>query len=79
MIGSPNCFCGQSETISHIMLHCPMYNQNRNQLRNKLSALGVSINLKNLLGGGDFDCPTQKAIVENVVSYLRNIGKLYRM
>ena len=79
MILSPNCVCGFSETIYHIMLECPNYSQERQELSANLTSIDVPVNLINLLGGGDFECPKQKAIVEHVARYLRKIGKLYRL
>ena len=79
MISSPSCVCGLSETIYHIMLQCSKYNQERSELLTKLAQIDVPLNLVNLLGGGDFSCSTQRAIVEHVGVYLRKIGKLYRL
>ena len=76
---SSNCVCGSSETICHIMLQCPNYSRERNELARKLASMDVTLNLTNLLGGGDFDCSIQMAIVKHVGVYLRKIGKLYRL
>ena len=42
---SPNCDCGQQETIDHVILNCPKYYTSRVNLRHSLYNLGVPFQL----------------------------------
>ena len=74
---SPNCTCGDAETIEHILFHCPLYNGERVELASKLNIKNVTFSLKALLGGGDYDEAVQKLIADDVSYYLMKIRKLY--
>ena len=76
---SPLCPCGELETISHIFIECPMYDNQVIQLQQNLTQIGVPLTIKNLLGGGDFPPVKQSVIINYAAEYLQNIGKLYRL
>ena len=71
---SPNCECGHEETVSHVLLHCPQYQLERQTLLARCSdVLGIpvkEITLRHLLG----DQINRKAFPE-VVTYLRTFLK----
>ena len=74
---TPLCNCGEFEDIEHFMLFCPIYRRQRQNLVFKLNNMSVPINLKNLLGGGNFNESVQFKIIEYVSDYLKSIKKLY--
>ena len=76
---SPFCDCGRPENIDHILLNCPLYNDERDLLRQRMNAINVPLTKKNLLGGGNYGIATQKSIVEHTASYLSQINKLYTL
>ena len=67
------------ETIYHIFLECPNYNHHRLVLQSQIKDLNVPLNMRNLLGGGEFDFKIQIEIVEIVSNYLFRIRKLYTL
>jgi hypothetical protein len=44
-IDSPNCLCGESETVHHYLLQCPNYEKEREGLRTELYFATGSLNL----------------------------------
>jgi len=76
MAATDLCLCGETETVYHFMLECPIYEQLRAELHYRLSLDNVPCNLKNLLGGGSFDCAIQERILEVVSLYLQGTGRL---
>ena len=74
---SPNCTCGNIETIRHILFNCPLYYNERSDLASKLQNNNVDFSLKTLLGGGNYKEAVQKAIADDVSYYLMKIRKLY--
>ena len=76
---SPVCRCGLMESVSHIMLQCSLYANERTDLYDELQKLKVNFTMKNLLGGGEFAEPTQKIIINGVANYLKKINKLYTL
>ena len=74
---SLNCRCGQPENINHIFISCPVYAFDRTVLYDELKNLGVTYTIKNLLGGGDFDAPLQRIIIDLCAKFLIDINKLY--
>jgi hypothetical protein len=44
-IDSPNCLCGESETVHHYLLQCPNYEEEREGFRTELYFATGSLNL----------------------------------
>ena len=76
---SPLCSCGEMETVAHIFIDCPIYDEKVIELQQQLTQIGVPLTVKNLLGGGNFPLPKQLLIINIAAEYLQNIGKLYRL
>ena len=70
------CLCGNTETIEHFLLICPIQNQNRIKLKKSLDTLGVPLTVGNVLGGGDFPRNIQFDILNEVSRFLLESGKL---
>ena len=70
------CQCGATETVSHLILNCPIYHSKRLELKNKLMNLNIPFTLKNTLGGGDFDLSKQTIVINSLVSFLSKSGRL---
>ena len=71
------CICGDPETIEHFLLNCNAYAHNRTTLQNRLTSIGVNINLKNILGGGNFSLTKQMLIVDYVAEFLFDTNKIW--
>ena len=52
------------ETIEHFLLRCDEHAQYRNVFKNMLTNIWVELNLKSILGGGNFSLAKQVLIVE---------------
>ena len=76
---SPYCECGMVENIYHIFMECTIYNRHRESLKRELIRIGVSYNIRNMLGGGPFESSKQNQIIQHVAEYLRKIDKLNRL
>ena len=53
------CVSGDTEMIEHFVLNCNAYAHNRTILENKLTRIGVNINLKNVLVEAIFLLPSR--------------------
>ena len=73
---SPQCACGQAETIPHLLLLCVQYSTPRSLLQQSLISLDVGFTLVNLLGGGPYDPSIQALIVSAVVKFLVDCRRL---
>ena len=78
MTMSPVCSCGELETISHFLLHCPNYIQQRNQLSQSLNQSNITapLSIQLLLGGSSLAHKHQKQIVHALSVYLHSTNKL---
>ena len=76
---SPFCSCGNYENIYHILMQCPNYDLHRQRLKNNLRNINVDVNVRNMLGGGQYDIVIQYKIVGFVAEFLNKIGKLNRI
>ena len=76
---SPLCtHCNVPETIEHYLLHCRRYTRSRRKLATTLRREGVAtINLQNLLGGGDYTSHQHTQITAALGIFLRESGRLY--
>ena len=65
---NPDCtLCGTPEDTQHILEECPRSRAHRNVLHLKLRSMGIQVpSIKILLGGGDFDPPTQSLLMKAV-------------
>ena len=70
------CSCGQTETIDHFLLDCPLYTAARHQLMHELLFLDVPLTRQNVLGGGDYSEAKQLMILNHLASFLSSTGKL---
>jgi ribonuclease HI len=73
------CECREVETITHFLLECPIYSIIRRNMKTDLTKLGVTINLKNILGGGNYSCSIQQEIIEIIGNYLFQTGRIYEI
>ena len=77
---SPDCeWCGQEETIAHMFLECPRHHSIRADLKDKLSQLGLTFSIKNILGGGNYPSEIQFKAAQHVKVFLRKSGRLQRL
>ena len=75
---SPLCdTCGVIEDIEHLLISCKKYDNGRASMYRDVAKLKVTnINIKTLLGGGDFDEDTQYKIVKLLFKFLGESGKM---
>jgi ribonuclease HI len=73
---SPLCNCGLMETVEHYLLECILTDNHRRELRRSLAAIDVQFNVKNILGGGNFNLRIQKKIVMHMGKYFSNTNKM---
>ena len=78
---SYDCICGYNrEDVSHYLLQCPLYFQDRNIMTreiNGLGVLGVDINVNILLyGSDDVDIGINYKIFDAVHSFIESTGRL---
>jgi ribonuclease HI len=73
---SPLCDCGLRETVEHYLLDCPLTDNHRRELVTSLATINVQLNIKNILGGGNFNLRTQKKIVIHMGKYFTDTGKV---
>ena len=75
---STNCICGYNrEDVSHYLLYCPLYFQDRNVMIHEINNLGVDVNVNVLLyGSDDVDIDTNKKIFDAVHSFIESTGRL---
>ena len=73
---SPLCQCGQLETVEHFLLKCPNYNIERQIMKKNLNKLGVTMNVRNILGGGLFSDNKQFKIITATANYLTGTQKI---
>ena len=76
MKNTQSCECGDLETIEHFLLRCDEHAQYRNVLKNMLTNIGVELNLKNILGSGNFSLAKQVLIIEYVAKFLFDTNKI---
>ena len=76
---SPLCHtCNEEEDVTHYLLRCRRYRQERYQLFKNLLEEGIlNINKKILLGGGDLNPNKQKVILDAVGTYLKESRRLH--
>jgi len=75
LVASPLCECGLYETPQHTLVECNIYSNERNHLKRKLEQSGVQLNMRNLLGGGDYEKDKQLYIRYHVWDFILKIGK----
>ena len=73
VVSDPFCECGEVESIPHYLLFCPLFEDNRNELRNDIYLINqnISFNVKNLLGGNEnLTADEQHQIVSKMTKFL---------
>ena len=74
---SPLCqTCGSPESVDHYLIYCRKYSQARRKLFSTLQKRGIAASKKTLLGGGPHQEQDQKTILEGVVIFLKETGRL---
>lgn len=68
--------CGVVDDVTHFLMECSLYDVDRVEMLFHLGEINVNLNLKNLLGGGDFDVKTQRRILKILMIYVRATDKL---
>ena len=78
MSDTPLCTtCGEQETVQHFLTSCRKYVWSRRKMLNRLAKVGVhQPDTAVLLGGGQYDGPTQVHISKAVECYLGETGTL---
>ena len=79
MSPSPLCDCGEIDTISHLLLECQRYHEERSHLIDSIKdeKINLPMSLKMLLGGENTLSNDQQFSVQNLYTYLRDINVLY--
>ena len=70
------CPCNNTETVEHFLMQCPLYEDIRTEMYLKLNSLNVPMNIRNVLGGGEYNIHKQKKIQDAIASFLINSGRL---
>ena len=68
--------CHVPDTVTHYLIYCRQYTTVRCALRKNLHAIGVNLNVKNILGGGDYHDRLQKRILNYLVRYINETDRL---
>ena len=69
--------CQLPETVEHYILHCTKYDQYRKQMTDNLEQIQINqIDLKLLLGGSPHTKTKKKKIIQVLIQYIKNSGKL---
>ena len=77
---SPLCHtCRSPETVDHFLIFCRRYHLARRRLFGTLQNKGIAVSKKTLLGGGPYKETEQKIILEGMVTYLKETGRLNGM
>ena len=70
------CNCGEIETIEHFLLRCRLHCLERRKLKNTLELMKIPVNMRNLLGGGNYKAPIQIQIINATAVYLCETNKI---
>ena len=70
------CTYRELESVNHFSINYVNYVQVRDLLKSKLTSINVDFYFKNILGGGDIDQKKQRRIIDFVVEFLINSGKI---
>jgi hypothetical protein len=71
----PLCECGLYETIEHYLIECALRVNERRPLEIYMQQQRANMSLKNILGGGDFNCIIQNVIASHVWKFIQDTGK----
>lgn len=66
-------YCGQPETVEHVLIECNNYMEERSCLTSVLYKEGKALTLVNLLGD------VSKSVKNQVMRFLKNTGLFYRI
>ena len=68
--------CSTDEDISHFLLNCRRYNDQRQRVKRELESLRVEFNIRNLLGCANLSNKIQKKIQKILVHFLVNTSRI---
>ena len=71
------CTCGKVESLSHFLLQCPKYVHEITDMQIELHKMNVSMTVRDMLGGGDYNERRQFHIVDVVAKYLLDTGRIW--
>ena len=71
---SPDCDCGQIETVEHVLLNCVKYFSKRVRLKHCLYTLGIPFEVKRILGSDDDELMLKKKIFRHLAVFLKSSG-----
>ena len=73
---TPLCECELPETVSHVLVDCPLYISERINLVTYFNQINIDYNIKNLLCGAKCNYAIQNVIMHNLKAYPSAIGKI---
>ena len=73
----PFCPLQEYESVSHFLLRCPAYQQQRDTLKNNLERYGINeLTKKLLLGGSTYEIKVKNLITKELISFLKTSGRI---
>ena len=82
LVDDPYCTCGEVESIDHFLLHCPLYLEIREQLKNEILMIdpNAAFNIKTILGGNENLVEAKQfKIAKAMTKFLIKTRKLYSL
>ena len=70
LIPSPNCACGQPETVEHYLTGCPNYASQRAPLQTAVAAAGVTFSASTILSIGFGTHPSSRQLRKELLKYI---------
>jgi ribonuclease HI len=80
MADSSNCSaCGVEGTVSHFILHCTQFTEQRRDFRTRMEGLSLPWDLTSALGGGDIPAGSRTTVIRHLGRYLLNCNMVTRL
>ena len=80
LINSPDCqYCGESETIKHVLLDCPRYYSRRILFRQALQKLKIQFTLSKILGKDITDRSIKVKLYRHLAVFLKSTNLIERL